>query len=241
MSGQLFEVGNRVVHRLFGEGLVVDVRKGVLHDVLEVVFPCGVKRIASTYPLVEAREISTSKDDGGGSEAGRQTGQGAAGIGEYLSRSAASEWQAGEMFEWDEDGQRVLKALRAASFDSPEDFALRMEAERLSLDRGFTQLVALQNVRDVDRHQHQIKGCLRVMRDMGGRALLADHCGDFSTRSGLKLHFIFQPVVVQHHEHITGAHPQHMADLMGCRVAQEHPVPFDPVWRNKEAMSHSSS
>ena len=180
MSGQVFEVGNRVVHRLFGEGLVVDVRKGVLHDVLEVVFPCGVKRIASTYPLVETREVSNGREERGAVEAGRQPSapeQGSAGIGEHLARVAATEWQTGDMFEWDEGGLRVLKALQTESFDPPEDFALRMEAERLALDKGFTHLVALQNVRDVDRHPHQLKGCLKVMRDMGGRALLADEVG----------------------------------------------------------------
>ncbi len=180
MSGQIFEVGDRVVHRLFGEGLVVDVRKGVLHDVLEVVFPCGVKRIVSTYPLVETKEGTDGKEDRPQAETGKQpgtAGQGAGGIGEHVARVAAVEWQTGDMFEWDEGGLQVLKALQAGKFDSYEDFALRMEAERLALDRGFTHLVALQNVRDIDRHQHQIKGCLRVMRDMGGRALLADEVG----------------------------------------------------------------
>jgi len=63
LSSQEFVVGNRVVHRLFGEGLIVDVRKGVLHDVLEVVFPCGVKRIVSTYPLVErGRTVGKSEE-----------------------------------------------------------------------------------------------------------------------------------------------------------------------------------
>ena len=180
MSGQVFAVGSRVVHRLFGEGLVVDVRKGVLHDVLEVVFPCGVKRIVSTYPLVETREGGDGKDEHAQGQGGKQpagAGQGVAGMAEHLARVAAGEWQTGNMLEWDEGGLQVLKALQAGSFDSQEDFALRMEAERLALDRGFTHLVALQNVRVVDRHRHQMKGCLRVMRDMGGRALLADEVG----------------------------------------------------------------
>ncbi|MBN1504805.1 MAG: DEAD/DEAH box helicase family protein [Candidatus Eisenbacteria bacterium] len=180
MSGPVFAVGNRVVHRLFGEGLVVDVRKGVLHDVLEVVFPCGVKRIVSTYPLVEGKEVAEGKEEkagGAGGGHGAQSGKEAPGIAEHLARAAATEWQSAEMLEWDEGGLQVMKALQAGKFDSCEDFALRMEAERLALDRGFTHLVALQYVRDVDRHQHQLKGCLKVMRDMGGRALLADEVG----------------------------------------------------------------
>ncbi len=180
MSEQAFEVGNRVVHRLFGEGLVVDVRKGVLHDVLEVVFPCGVKRIASTYPLLDTADKSVSGAEKGKPEGGTTTPEmsgDAEGLRDFLAKAADREWQAAQLFEWDESGLEVLNALREGRFDSPEDFGLRMEAERLALDRGFSQLVAFQHVRDVDRHQHQIRACQKVMREMAGRALLADEVG----------------------------------------------------------------
>jgi SNF2 family DNA or RNA helicase len=180
MSGQVFTVGSRVVHRLFGEGLIVDVRKGVLHDVLEVVFPCGVKRIASTYPLLEAQEDAMTKAERiepAGSDGSRPGVAACEDLSSFLARVAEREWQGGQLLEVSESGFEVLAALKEGRFDSPEDFALRMAAEKLALDRGFSQLVAFQHVRDVDRHNHQVRACLKVMREMGGRALLADEVG----------------------------------------------------------------
>ncbi|UCF79136.1 MAG: DEAD/DEAH box helicase family protein [Candidatus Eiseniibacteriota bacterium] len=184
MSTQEFEVGSRVVHRLFGEGLVVDVRKGALHDVLEVVFPCGVKRIVSTYPLVDpVVQVPAS-------EQGRDTGEAsvspegdkkealtAQALAEELAAVAGREWRSTELLEWDESCHGILEKHSRGEFDTSEEFSLRMEAERFALDKGFTQLVAFQGVRDVDRHEHQIRACLKVARDLGGRALLADEVG----------------------------------------------------------------
>jgi SNF2 family DNA or RNA helicase len=180
LSSQEFTVGNRVVHRLFGEGLIVDVRKGVLHDVLEVVFPCGVKRIVSTYPLVE-RKGAPAKAEAQEASATPRQGQSPeqkpATLRESLAAIAAREWGAFEILEWDENYTEILKAYEEGRFDSPQDFSLRMEAERFGLDRGFTQLVAFQYARDVDRHAHQVAACLKVLRELGGRALLADEVG----------------------------------------------------------------
>ncbi|MFH0777046.1 MAG: SNF2-related protein [Candidatus Eisenbacteria bacterium] len=177
MSDQEFSVGNRVIHRLFGEGLIVDVRKGVLHDVLEVAFPCGVKRIVSTYPLVETKEgtLKPPQDqEAVDADGGRGEGQG---LPESLAASAVREWGSAELLEWGERGSEALDAYAAGNFCSPEEFALRLEAERHALDRGFTHLVAFQSVREVDRHRHQLDACLKVMRELGGRALLADEVG----------------------------------------------------------------
>ncbi|KPJ59646.1 MAG: hypothetical protein AMJ46_10445 [Latescibacteria bacterium DG_63] len=90
---------------------------------------------------------------------------------------AAREWRSGELLEWDEHCAEIVNAHVRGEFGSPEEFSLRMEAERFALDKGFTQLVAFQNVRDVDRHEHQIRACLKVARELGGRALLADEVG----------------------------------------------------------------
>ncbi|MCX5799814.1 MAG: SNF2-related protein [Candidatus Eisenbacteria bacterium] len=180
MSSQEFAVGNRVVHRLFGEGLIVEVRKGVLHDVLEVVFACGVKRIVSTYPLVETKGAAARPD---GAAAGTPDAQQAsteeksATLGEALAVVAAKEWGGAELLEWDEGCTEVLKAYTEGRRDSPQDFSLRMEAEHFALDKGFTQLVAFQYVREVDRHAHQVSACLKVLRELGGRVLLADEVG----------------------------------------------------------------
>lgn len=183
MGSQEFAVGNRVVHRLFGEGLIVDVRKGALHDVLEVVFPCGVKRIVSTYPLVdpvvqvEEGDGATPERPGRASDVGKRETQTLQSLNRSLVAVAAREWRSGELLEWDEHCAEIVNAHVRGEFGSPEEFSLRMEAERFALDKGFTQLVAFQNVRDVDRHEHQIRACLKVARELGGRALLADEVG----------------------------------------------------------------
>lgn len=169
-----------MVHRLFGEGLIVDVRKGVLHDVLEVVFPCGVKRIVSTYPLVETKRAG-GKAEGQQTETSQAVSQGEERKGGSLSESlqlvAAREWGSADLLDLDEHSLEIIKAYGEGKFDSFEDFSLRMEAERFALDRGFTQVVAFQYVRDVDRHSHQVAACLKVLRELGGRALLADEVG----------------------------------------------------------------
>ena len=180
MSSQEFVVGNRVVHRLFGEGLIVDVRKGVLHDVLEVVFPCGVKRIVSTYPLVErGRTVGKSEEQQTDTSqpAGKDEEKAPASLSDSLSLIAAKEWGSESILDFDERSMDILGAYGEGKFDSAEEFSLRMEAERFALDRGFTQLVAFQNVRDVDRHSHQVGACVKVLRELGGRALLADEVG----------------------------------------------------------------
>jgi SNF2 family DNA or RNA helicase len=184
LDSQEFAVGDRVVHRLFGEGLIVDVRKGALHDVLEVVFPCGVKRIVSTYPLVDpviqvvdARGARGDQRRSGTSGGGEDEDLSPDTISRSLSAVAAREWRSSELLEWDEGSAGILRACEKREFGPSEEVYLRLEAERFALDKGFTQLIAFQNVRDVDRHEHQIRACLKVARELGGRALLADEVG----------------------------------------------------------------
>jgi SNF2 family DNA or RNA helicase len=52
-----------------------------------------------------------------------------------------------------------------------------LKAAEHSLRRGFDQLVSLDHLHDVERFPYQIKACLRVLRDMKGRSLLADEVG----------------------------------------------------------------
>jgi len=50
-----FRVGDRVVHRAFGEGLIVEVRERDGFEVLEIAFSDGIRRLTSLYPLEPAR------------------------------------------------------------------------------------------------------------------------------------------------------------------------------------------
>ncbi|HEX7880802.1 MAG TPA: SNF2-related protein, partial [Candidatus Eisenbacteria bacterium] len=71
----------------------------------------------------------------------------------------------------------VVESLRAPSLDGIEPYRLHLKAAEHSLRRGFDQLVSLDHLHDVERFPYQIKACLRVLRDMKGRSLLADEVG----------------------------------------------------------------
>jgi SNF2 family DNA or RNA helicase len=57
-----------------------------------------------------------------------------------------------------------------------EQYRLRLEAEQLRLSRGFDQLICLEDI-SVEHYEHQLETALRALRDMRGRALLADEVG----------------------------------------------------------------
>src|SRR5688572_5818106 len=62
---------------------------------------------------------------------------------------------------------------------SPDPLALyrlRLEAEGLRVTTGFDRLICLDDI-NVDHYQHQLEAALRALRDMRGRALLADEVG----------------------------------------------------------------
>jgi hypothetical protein len=50
-------VGDRVVHKTFGEGLIVEVRDRDGFEVLEIAFPEGIRRLTSLYPLEPLRRM----------------------------------------------------------------------------------------------------------------------------------------------------------------------------------------
>jgi SNF2 family DNA or RNA helicase len=57
-----------------------------------------------------------------------------------------------------------------------EIFRLQVQAEALRLTRGFDRLICLEEL-DVEHYSHQLETALRALRDMRGRALLADEVG----------------------------------------------------------------
>lgn len=63
-----------------------------------------------------------------------------------------------------------------ARFDSPALYQLRLQAEQFRVSAGFDRLVSLDDI-NVDHYQYQLEAALRVLRDMRGRALLADEVG----------------------------------------------------------------
>ncbi len=70
----------------------------------------------------------------------------------------------------------VLKRLADQAFDRKEWFDLKTEAERLSLTEGFERLLSL-DVLNLELFEHQRRAVLRVLRELRGRAVLADEVG----------------------------------------------------------------
>lgn len=60
--------------------------------------------------------------------------------------------------------------------EPPAVYRLRVQAEALRLSRGFDELLCLDDL-DLDHYDHQIEAALTALRDMRGRALLADEVG----------------------------------------------------------------
>ena len=81
------------------------------------------------------------------------------------------------LIEADQNLENFFRTHGRARPPAPlELFQLRTRAERLRLSRGFDQLICLDEL-DVEHYQHQIEAAMRALRDMRGRALLADEVG----------------------------------------------------------------
>ena len=79
---------------------------------------------------------------------------------------------------WSVD-ERSLKLFVAALTQPPAErawYELRREAERIALVPGFDRLITL-DANAIKELPHQIDVAQRVLRDMGGRAILADEVG----------------------------------------------------------------
>src|SRR5207244_6302407 len=80
------------------------------------------------------------------------------------------------------DDERSLKAFadqlkqRPAPPGGRDWFELRRDAERIALVPGFDRLITL-DANAIKELPHQIDVAQRVLRDMGGRAILADEVG----------------------------------------------------------------
>src|SRR3989442_1289388 len=76
----------------------------------------------------------------------------------------------------DSDRDVLARAFRTRGEGSPE-WRLNGAAHRISLVDGFDRLLAWPVLRGVARYDHQERTALRVLRDMRGRAILADEVG----------------------------------------------------------------
>jgi len=72
---------------------------------------------------------------------------------------------------------RVLGKVHDGIHEEARLWRLNLEANRLALVSGFDELLSLPLVRGVKQYDYQIATALKVLRDLRGRALLADEVG----------------------------------------------------------------
>jgi SNF2 family DNA or RNA helicase len=145
-----YQVGQRLRHPQFGEGLVVEVHTDRGREVLEVVFDGQLRRLSAQRDW----EVL-----GGGAPPA-----------EPSAAAATSR-------VWHAQGDVLLERWQDGAATPPARFDLRAEAERWAGWAGTERLISLDSLRGVERFPHQIKACLKVLRDLNGRAILADEVG----------------------------------------------------------------
>ncbi|HYM80764.1 MAG TPA: SNF2-related protein [Candidatus Limnocylindria bacterium] len=160
-----YQVGQRLRHPQFGEGLVVEVHTDRGREVLEVVFEGQLKRLSANrawdvvvgngggpHPRAESVVAPSETPDGGsGSEAPARV--------------------------WHPQGEALIERWTQGGVVPSPLFDLRLEAERWAGWAEPDRLVSLDSLRGVERFPHQIRACLQAMRDLNGRAILADEVG----------------------------------------------------------------
>jgi SNF2 family DNA or RNA helicase len=155
-----YQVGQRLLHPQFGEGLVVEVHTDRGREVLEVVFDGRLRRLSAQreWEILDAAIPGPSLTVVAAAPApARPT--------EAITRV------------WHPQSQALLDRWRAGDMVPQSHFQLRIEGERWADWAGIEKLISLDSLRGVERFPHQIKACLKVMRDLNGRAILADEVG----------------------------------------------------------------
>lgn len=71
----------------------------------------------------------------------------------------------------------VFEALQSGVYDPIEFYEARLDLYNLSVMADYDQLLCLPNLTKIDKYWYQIETARKVLRQMGGRALLADEVG----------------------------------------------------------------
>ena len=164
-----YQVGQRLRHPQFGEGLVVEVHTDRGREVLEVVFDGQLRRLSALrdWEVVDPDAGPERPRRAGDGDGGAPTGGASRGDGRPARQRAPGTRRA----------TRCSALARAGTSRRPAHFDLRAEAERWAGWAEPDRLVSLDSLRGVERFPHQLKACLKVMRDLNGRAILADEVG----------------------------------------------------------------
>jgi SNF2 family DNA or RNA helicase len=165
-----YQVGHRLRHPQFGDGLIVDVHTDRGREVLEVVFGGQLRRLSAVRAweiidtdgdLAPALEpaASESETDGDGAAPARDD-------------AVATPRRA-----WHVQGDALITRWRRLEIAQAPLFDLRLQAEGWAGWAEPERLVSLDSLRGVERFPHQMRACLKVMSELNGRAILADEVG----------------------------------------------------------------
>jgi SNF2 family DNA or RNA helicase len=146
--------------------LIVDIRDRPFYDILEVVFSGGVKRLTSIHPLLRPKPILAEEPPPKSKRRPRRKKGDVDANGSRLS-----------YLTLDETVWALLDRAAKRKADPLIDYRLHLEAEELVARRGFENLVCIDRLTGVDQLEYQKEACLRVLREMRGRGLLADEVG----------------------------------------------------------------
>ncbi|MBI4365127.1 MAG: DEAD/DEAH box helicase family protein [Candidatus Latescibacteria bacterium] len=161
-------MGDRVHHREFGEGLIVEVRERDGFEVLEIAFPDGIRRLTSLYPLEPARGAGRAR------AASAAPGASPPAVAPQAGGLAVP---ARTQFRIAGGSEELYRRLLTGPYEGPGHHELRLRIERFALHRGFDRLLSLDRIHDVQKFEHQIQACMTTLRRLRGRALLADEVG----------------------------------------------------------------
>ena len=165
-----YQVGQRLHHPIFGEGLIVEVHTDRGREVLEVVFDGDLRRLSAMreWSIVDGQDEVPSAvmtNEPRGDEDIDETPA-------LLTRPVPH----GRRY-WHPQGDELLKLWQANEAHPQTLFDLRADAEAWSGWASAERLVSLDSLRGVERYPHQEAACLKVLRDFGGRGILADEVG----------------------------------------------------------------
>ncbi|MEY4071092.1 MAG: hypothetical protein RL721_1706 [Candidatus Eisenbacteria bacterium] len=161
-----YRIGQRLQHPVFGEGLVVEVHTDRGREVLEVVFGGELKRLSAAreWVILDGRdEVPAAGTEERSPEAEAPT-------------PLTSPVPHGRR-HWHPQGDELLRHWLENDVKPQTNFDLRADAEAWAGWASADRLVSLDSLRGVERFPHQESVCLRVLRDFGGRAILADEVG----------------------------------------------------------------
>jgi SNF2 family DNA or RNA helicase len=166
-----YHVGQRIRHPQFGVGLIVDVRRGRGPEVIEVVFGTELKRLsarvrwaaadADARPAARPAAVPGETAEPGAAAGVPGPAAGAGRLGLTVTGESA-----GLLERWAQ-GETVSAPL----------FEAAVRAERFSAWATPERLISLDSLRGVERFPHQLRAAQKVIRDLGGRGLLADEVG----------------------------------------------------------------